>query len=550
MIFCDPILLAAVTAGLCLSIQATQARSDSEPAWRRPAAIDLPFHLELRRGGRRVGSEWLANFDDVERALGASDADHAVFFVVLEAREVASGDVASTFSNVHRGLRGAIVSMDGRTERISPIDAITRNESFRRSFERLGMVRADKLVALEGMVFRIDVSGDESAIEPVPRLQRRVDLESVTRDRVAELERAWLGYLLRHIDDDGAAAYKFWPSRERFSDANNMIRQWMATEIMLRYLDDPELTEIQRERLVRNASSNAERYLTELEDGRLVVLFESKAKLGSAAIAAMALDRASAADARFEPQARALEASVLSALRDSGRYRTFFVPADRDDNQNFYPGEAQLMLARLYERTREPGHREAFDRAFAYYRDWHLEPDNRNPAFVPWHTQACAIMWRLTGEDRYLEFIFEINDWLLPIQDRDPIYPDLGGRFYQHEFRRYGPPHASSTAVYLEGLVDAWAIAREVGHTERAGRYLEAIRHGFRSLDQLTVRRVEDLFYVADGTAERCLGGVRTTVYHNEIRIDNVQHALSAAQKFLAESSTDPWASGQERPAP
>jgi len=544
-------LVAALAAGLCVLVSAAPGQQDSERMLPNAAEIDLPFHLELRRGGRRIASDWHATFGDVARALAESDADHAVCFVATDVREIAATQVAATFSNIHRGRRGAIVSMAGRDERISPIDSITRNESFRRSFERLGMGRADRLVALEGETFRLSRAADGSlVIETIPRLQRSVDLTSITRDRVTELERLWFGYLLRHIGEDGAAAYKFWPSRERFSGANNMIRQWMATEIMLRYLDDPSLAEPQRASLLRNASFNADRYLTELEDGRLVVLFEGKAKLGAAAIAAMALDRASMADNGFVDRARALEGSVLSALRDNGRYRTFFVPADRDDNQNFYPGEAQLMLARLYKRTKAPEHRAAFDRAFAYYRAWHLEPDNRNPAFVPWHTQACAIMWRLTGDDRYRTFIFETNDWLLELQDTDPVYPELQGRFYQHELRGFGPPHASSTAVYLEGLIDAWSIARDTGETERAARYLDAIRRGFRSLDQLTVTAPEDLFYVADKTAQRCLGGVRTTVYHNEIRIDNVQHALSAAQKFLAATGQDPWQIGPERPAP
>ncbi len=53
-------------------------------------------------------------------------------------------------------------------------------------------------------------------------------------------------------------------------------------------------------------------------------------------------------------------------------------------------------------------------RSFAYYRDWHLA--NRNPAFVPWHTMAYELVWQETGGDELKDWIFEMNDWLLALQ--------------------------------------------------------------------------------------------------------------------------------------
>jgi hypothetical protein len=40
-----------------------------------------------------------------------------------------------------------------------------------------------------------------------------------------------------------------------------------------------------------------------------------------------------------------------------------------------------------------------------------------------------------------------------------------------------------------------------------------------------------DMFYV--GARDRVRGGLRTTVYDNQIRVDNVQHVLMAVQKVL-----------------
>ena len=46
-----------------------------------------------------------------------------------------------------------------------------------------------------------------------------------------------------------------------------------------------------------------------------------------------------------------------------------------------------------------------------------------------------------------------------------------------------------------------------------------------------------DMYYVANPGRTR--GGMRTTVYDNRIRVDNVQHILMAAQKILAEFSAE-----------
>jgi hypothetical protein len=110
------------------------------------------------------------------------------------------------------------------------------------------------------------------------------------------------------------------------------------------------------------------------------------------------------------------------------------------------------------------------------------------------------------------------------------------GRFYAAG-RPFGPPHASSTGVYLEGLVDAFALARALGDQARADRYRRAICGGIRSAMQLQFADETDLYYVRD--REACEGALRTTVYDNEIRVDNVQHMLMALLDILTVFTDD-----------
>jgi hypothetical protein len=150
---------------------------------------------------------------------------------------------------------------------------------------------------------------------------------------------------------------------------------------------------------------------------------------------------------------------------------------------------------------------------------------------VPWHTQAAAIIFRLTGDAQWRDYIFEMNDWLLQHQEYGgTVEPDYWGRFYSPHKPEYGPPHASATGVYLEGLVDAWLLAREAGDDKRSAAYLQAIKRGIRSIAQLQFSSALDCYYIS--RKQRVMGAIRTESDNNEIRIDNMQHALAALLKF------------------
>ena len=224
---------------------------------------------------------------------------------------------------------------------------------------------------------------------------------------------------------------------------------------------------------------------------------------------------------------------MVKLWHEDGRFDTFYKKTKETREQpNFYPGEALFYWAALYERERDPKVLERFMKSFEFYRGWHLNSRNRNPAFVPWHTQAYFQVWKLTKDDGLRDFIFEMNDWLLEIQQWDEVrHRDAKGRFFATGGKWYGPPHSSATGVYMEGLVDAWKLAGEVGDSEREERYRLGLLRGLRSIMQLQFQDEVDMYYIRE--REAVLGGVRTTVYDNQIRCDNVQHALMAILKIL-----------------
>jgi hypothetical protein len=152
---------------------------------------------------------------------------------------------------------------------------------------------------------------------------------------------------------------------------------------------------------------------------------------------------------------------------------------------------------------------------------------------VPWHTQAHVLALESIDAPELAKFVFEMNDWLVDLQQWDGAPTlDVAGRFYDPKRKHLGRAHASATGVYLEGLIDAYELARRSDDAKRAERYRLVILRGLRSLIQLQFKSSADMFYVTQ--PERVLGGIRTEVYDNRIRIDNVQHALMGTLRILA----------------
>jgi hypothetical protein len=222
---------------------------------------------------------------------------------------------------------------------------------------------------------------------------------------------------------------------------------------------------------------------------------------------------------------------IDSLWQDNGAFRTFHFPRERNDNQNFYPGEALCLWARLLRDDTDPDLLCRFLKSFGHYRAFHRTAPN--PAFIPWHTQAYCEVYKITGTNDLSDFIFEMNDWLLGMQQcAGAPCPDFVGRFYDPDHREFGPPHASSTAVYLEGLIDAFGLASSVGDAARANKYAQAIRLGVLNLR--TLQFDETLQAVFRAPLETYLGALRTNPYDCLVRVDNVQHALAALTKYLA----------------
>jgi len=469
--------------------------------------------VTLRDRGRRVAQGWVTDLAGLAKGHVFTTAE-VTLAGPMEPLQAAH--LRKSQANAFRGLWGLAVQGGAR---MGPLEMIARNLGPNAALRQMGGGAAFRFPV---QCFLVDLP--RGACVRLHRGQRLVRQADITQASVTRMADGMLAWLTSQVAPDGRTTYKYWPSSGVYATSDNMIRQFMGTAALALGADSAVAA--------RNAAYNFAQFYR--DEGAFGIIDEfGKVKLGAAAVALVALvnrgDHAS-------HQARQLLAFIEHMQHADGSFRTFLRPAARNDCQNFYPGEAMLALARMHAATGDAGLLDRIDRAFHHYRDWHRT--QRNPAFVPWHTMALSYLHGVTGHDDLCDFIFEINDWLIGIQANDPAQPDTIGEFYDASRAHFGPPHASSTAVYLEGLIDAWSLARRV-NDPRADAYRHAILRGLRSLRQLQYRNDDAMFYIRHKARVR--GAIRTSTHNNEVRIDNVQHALMAIWQILDRFGAEDW---------
>ena len=497
----------------------------------------------VRRDGAPKNRGWIrdAPLDDLPRRVGARRGDVVEVCVAQDFRPVRLGRFPRVFSERARGRVGMEIRYRGEVVRVAPTWMLATNRRFRRVLDRFLKQRnatADEFTVNGGLraysarQFLLDGGGEGVADELFRGAPLVPPSPSAEEDRAADLADGIGNWMLANLAPDGALPYKYWPSRGIVSPADNAIRRFLASLSLARLGELRGSSEI-RQAARRNLRFNLARYFRDIGEGRGAIVEPAGAKLGAAAIAALAILESPASD-EFLPELEMLTAGVNSLADEDNGFRTFFFPPERDgDNWNFYSGEALLFWAEAVRRGAPSA--PTLERCAATFdrcRRRHYQA--RNPAFVPWHTQACASLYDQTGRSEFADFALEINDWLLPMQQWDQrpgLPPDLWGRFHDPERPDFGPPHAASTGAYMEGLADAMTLARAVGDGARAAAYEVAIARGLRSLRQLQFRDRRDAFYITK--PERVMGALRTEAYDNAVRVDSAAHALAAAVKIL-----------------
>ncbi len=232
---------------------------------------------------------------------------------------------------------------------------------------------------------------------------------------------------------------------------------------------------------------------------------------------------------------RALARFIIAQQFADGHFRANADLGDDDSGKRrkrepvYYQGEAALGLVRLYAIDPQPAYLDAARKAADYVvqvRDADVSQDNQEHDH--WITYAFNDLYRVTHDEAYVEHAYKIARAIMDKQHRagSAPWPDWIGTFFEGQTTpgstRLEAYAATVALSRFAGRPDAWLFppAREVA-ASMLGQQFHA----------------EDDYWLPNPA--RADGAVRESLYVQDVRIDYVQHAMSA-WLHLARELRDP----------
>jgi hypothetical protein len=335
-------------------------------------------------------------------------------------------------------------------------------------------------------------------------------------------------YLTRTVNAAGRYVYLYHPIGDRDDASYGWLRHAGTTYALFEayeefgtplYLETGERAlRYLRAHLTRDEPSQG-LYLLDTDD-------EEQQKVGGAALALLAITKHAAVsekkdDAEGVETRRALAGFMMKQQFEDGHFRSN-ADVSRETGKKlkreviYYPGEAVLALVRLYGIDPQPAYLDAARRGADYIvhvRDAYVSEDNQEHDH--WISYAFNELYRVTHDEAYLAHAYKIARAIQKKQRTRSDMPDLVGSFYEGQTTptstRVEAYDADIVLSRFAGKPDSWLIepARQAAHW--------MLGQQFRSGD--------DYWLANPAKAD---GGVRESLFVQDVRIDYVQHAMSA----------------------
>ena len=361
-----------------------------------------------------------------------------------------------------------------------------------------------------------------SVISPGATAGLAATRQDVTRARLTTAARSGGDYLLRMQRPDGSFHYYYNAAEDRFEQRTyNMVRHAGTALSLL------ELYSSTRDIRYLDAGRRAARFLETRfhpvpgRDAMYVLDYDRKAKLGANGLALVALTKLLALDPKSNARATSqrLANLILMLQRKDGSFHTRYRLQPNDPAgiaSLYYPGEAILGLARLYDVTRDKrllvAARRGADFLIASQRAMRTLPADA------WLMQALEALYNIGHEKHYAEHALALAGAMISEQYTDEDSDGYAGGFGP------GPPRVTPAASRAEGLVAAYRLARSSGDA-RASSIAAALKASARF--QLTQQFTSENNASARNPA-RAAGGFFEGSTEPFVRIDFVQHNISS----------------------
>jgi hypothetical protein len=342
-------------------------------------------------------------------------------------------------------------------------------------------------------------------------------------DRARLLAAAQSGgeYILRMQQADGSFLYYYDPAKDAAIKARyNIIRHAGAAYALYQLYEatrDPRYLEAARKAM---AFLRTQFRPLPAKDAVYVLDFDHKVKLGANGLALIAMVKQlelDPASANLDEARRVANMIVVLQRTDGSFQSDYLTEAGEVANDSlYYPGEAILGLADLYTLTKDP-RLLAAARAAADYLVVSQDKLRELPPDA-WLMQALEVLNGIGRNPVYVEHAIAIGETMAAY-----LYTDSDPAGYAGGVRP-GIPRSTPTASRAEGLLAAYRMAREAGDP-RAADLARALKASARF-------QLQQQFPLAGETnfphPSRAAGGFRESLNDNRIRIDFVQHNVSA----------------------
>lgn len=328
-------------------------------------------------------------------------------------------------------------------------------------------------------------------------------------------------YLLRMQEENGKFRYLYNPRKDRFSKKRYNILRHAGTTVALY-----QLFEATRDARYLDSANRAMDYLAQhirvIPETNLayVVDHDGKAKLGGAALGLLAYTyklRLFPPTEQDREYAEKIARFILSMQSEIGEFDSYLaLPGIPDHGKSlYYPGEAMLALVRYYEIVRDPSLLEAVQKGAA----WLIADEMLMEELPPdaWFMQALDAAYAHTKNAAYAAHALALADAIIARQYGKDAPPGYEGGFGP------GLPRSTPASARTEGLLGAYRLAVATQDT-RADTIAAAIRASLRF--QLTHQYARNTSGFP--APEKAEGGIRASAESPSIRIDYVQHHISA----------------------
>lgn len=450
-----------------------------------------------------------------------------------QAQEYAGRASLSKF--LTHGVHGFYVQCEGKTRLIPNSRWITKNREQEKMVKlELGLIGCtlNDLKAGKAKLTRYETTHlvQVKNNAPLVRLTRGdiyIEQKDVTRKSVSTFLERTASWFSRNIDRTGNIEFAYILARNSHVNIVKLEHQWPAVRALgVAYQQTGK--EVYKDMWWRASRFYLNKFLKKQED-KAIFLAKEESNIAMSGEAMMALKAIE--NSQFDDIYKSLVAALQDQRLSNASFRTWFVPATRNSDQDTYPGIVLRAMAQgfISGDMEQVPLQDVLDSVDFYVRWWYEH--NQLLSFVPMYSKIFSLLYQELGEESYIDTLFEMNDVLMKCQltsSRDN--PEMVGRFYVRLCQQFGKPHASSTAAFVESLSHAYRVAVQLGENERASQYKRAMLLGMRSLMQLQVKE-ENTWYVRE--PEHALGGIRATVTDNNIYALSNANAIFAAEALL-----------------